>query len=92
LKVGASFFGRVLWLTGSDETGSYKCVRVLLVDLKDIPTAPPGLGSSWEDAGQLLDFLLVILAAILTCSRAGTWWWYLYSHLSGTGVVVGEPS
>jgi hypothetical protein len=59
LKVVANCFGGVLWFEGPDETG-LDVIIALLVDLKGIQAIPPGMGSSSEDAGQLLDISLVI--------------------------------
>jgi hypothetical protein len=59
LEVGANSLGRVLLLQGADEAG-LDIFPALLVDLEGVQTAPPGLGSASEDAGQLLYFSLVV--------------------------------
>lgn len=55
-------------LKGTDKT-DLGIIPALLVDLEDVQAVPPGLGSASEDAGQLLELLLVVLGGDAGCAH-----------------------
>ncbi len=79
----------MLHFQGSDGT-RLDIIPALLVDLEDVQAVPPGLGSASEDAGQLLELLLVVLGGDAGCAHLMSWGPGMKALLCQHGTMAGQ--